>query len=218
MLTARALRRDSSSHADRFPQDVQELLALFEPAAPGQAVRAVPGAGLRVPVWILGSSLFGASLAAALGLPFAFASHFAPEALEQAIAVYRSRFQPSPNLQAPYLMAGLNVFAAASSGEARRLFSSLQVQFTNLFRGAPGKLQPPCDIDSYWTPAERAGVERAMRYAVVGDRAAVGDGVAAFAALTGVDELMLTAQIHDHAARLRSFEIAAETCTALIGS
>ena len=211
MLTARAMRRDAPSSADRFPQDVQELRALLGPVQPGQRLRAVPGAGLDVPLWILGSSLFGAQLAAALGLPFAFASHFAPEVLLAALETYRNNFQPSPQLAEPYAMVGVNVFAAATDGEAEHLLSSLQQQFTNLFRGAPGQLQPPIDdINAYWSPAEKAGVDRALTYTMVGSKLTVAERLAAFLDLTRADEVMVTVQIYDHAARLRSFEITAE--------
>ncbi len=211
MITARALRRDSQSSADHFPQDVQELQALFGPVQPGQQVQAVPGAGLHVPLWILGSSLFGAQLAAALGLPYAFASHFAPDALLQAIAVYRRHFKPSAQLARPYVMLGVGIFIADTDAQAAHVFTSVQQQFTNLFRGAPGKLQPPRDdMDAYWTAQERAGVEHAMQYACVGAPATARRKLQAFIAATEADELMLTAQIYDHAARLRSFEYAAE--------
>jgi luciferase family oxidoreductase group 1 len=210
LLTLRALRRDYSS-ADTFPQDVVELISLLEPVEEGQAVRAVPGAGLRVPVWILGSSAFGAQLAAALGLPYAFASHFAPDALMQALELYRSRFRPSPHLDRPYAMAGANVFAADTDDEARRLFSSLVVAFARLRRGAPGRLPAPVDdVARHVTPAERALAEHALQYSFVGSPDAVRRGLAAFVAKTKVDEVMLTGQIHDHVARLRSFEIAAQ--------
>lgn len=210
-ITARALRRDNFQAAERFPQDVQELLSLFAPVQAGQAVQAVPGGGLGVPVWILGSSLFGAQLAAALGLPYAFASHFAPDALMQAIAVYRHHFTPSPWRQQPHVMPCVGVFIADTDREARRLFSTAQQQFTNLFRGAPGKLQPPLDdMDTYWTPGERQGVSHALQYAIVGSPLAARAQLEEFLAQTGADELMLTAQIYDHNARLRSFEYAAE--------
>jgi luciferase family oxidoreductase group 1 len=188
-----------------------ELLAYFREAAPGQLIRAVPGAGLQVPVWLLGSSLFSAQLAAALGLPFAFASHFAPDLLHNALQLYRAQFKPSASLARPYTMAGVSVFAAATDADARRLFTSLQMQFVNLRRGRPGPLRPPVDsLDDFWSPAERAGVEHALRYAIVGAPDVVRRGLDAFASDTGVDELMITAQIHDHAARLRSYEIVAE--------
>jgi luciferase family oxidoreductase group 1 len=209
--TARALRRDLAVSSDNFPHDVLELQALLGPVQPNQTVRAVPGAGLRVPIWLLGSSTFSAQLAAVLGLPFAFASHFAPAALMQALNVYRSQFQPSEQLQKPYAMVGVNVFAADTDSEARRLITSLQQQFVSLRRGTPGPLPPPVDnMDDYWSPMERAGVEQALAYSVVGTPDAVERGLAAFIAETQVDELMLTAQIYDHTARLRSFEIAAE--------
>ncbi|MCZ6774102.1 MAG: LLM class flavin-dependent oxidoreductase [Proteobacteria bacterium] len=211
MLTARAMRRDAPASADRFPQDVQELQALLGPIQPDQRVRAVPGTNLRVPLWILGSSLFGAQLAAALGLPFAFASHFAPEVLLEALDVYRTNFQPSSQLERPYTMVGVNLFAAATDAEATRLFTSLQQQFTNLFRGAPGQLQPPLDdIDTYWSPTEKTGVDRALIYAMVGSKEVVQERLKDFIEMTAPDEVMITAQIYDHAARLRSFEIAAK--------
>lgn len=211
MATARALRRDLEASGDRFPQDVLELQAWFAPAGPGQRIRAVPGAGLEVPIWLLGSSLFSAQLAAQLGLPFAFASHFAPAAMMQAFELYRSRFQPSEQLDRPYAMAGVNVFAADSDAEGQRLFTSLLQQFINLHRGSPGRLQPPVDdIEAVSTPMERAGAERALSCSFIGAPETVASGLRSFIATTGADELIITAQIHDHAARLRSFEIAAE--------
>jgi luciferase family oxidoreductase group 1 len=209
--TSRALRRDLAASAENFPHDVMELQALLAPAQPDQAVRAVPGAGLRVPIWLLGSSTFSAQLAAMLGLPFAFASHFAPAALMQALHVYRSRFQPSEQLQAPYAMVGVNVFAADTDAEARRLITSLQQQFVSLRRGTPGPLPPPVDnMDDHWSSMERAGVEQALAYSVVGAPDGIERGLQALIEETHADELMLTAQIYDHTARLRSFEIAAE--------
>jgi luciferase family oxidoreductase group 1 len=170
----------------------------------------VPGAGLRVPLWLLGSSLFSAQLAAALGLPFAFASHFAPDHLMGALHLYRTQFRPSPFLPRPHAMVTLAVFAAETDREAQRLFTSLQQQFVNLRRGRPGPLNPPVDsTDGLWTPAEQAGIDHALAYAVVGSPETVRAGVQAIIDRTEADELMLTAQIHDHAARLRSFEIAA---------
>ena len=209
--TARALRRRFDADADTFPRDVVELQSYFRDPAPGQLIRAVPGAGLKVPIWLLGSSLFSAQLAAALGLPFAFASHFAPDLLMEALAIYRSEFRPSESLEAPYTMAGVSVVAADEDGAARRLFTSLQIQFVNLRRGRPGQLNPPVDsLEEFWSPAERAGVEHALRYAIVGSPGAVRRGLETFAADTQVDELMITSQIYDHAARLRSYEIVAE--------
>jgi luciferase family oxidoreductase group 1 len=189
-----------------------ELQAYFRPAVAGQAVQAVPGAGLRVPIWLLGSSLFSAQLAAALGLPFAFASHFAPDLLVEALGLYRSQFRPSDSLKHPHAMAAVAVFAADSDAGAARLFTSLQQSFVNLRRGTPGPLPPPVDsMDGLWSEVEKAGVDQAFREAVVGSPAVVGKGIEAFVRRTGVDELMVTAAIFDHEARLRSFEIIAET-------
>jgi luciferase family oxidoreductase group 1 len=207
--TMRALRRYADS-ADAFPQDVQELLHYFEPASPGQPVRAVPGAGMDVPVWLLGSSLFSARLAAALGLPFAFASHFAPDAMDAALELYRDQFRPSARLARPHAMLGLNVVAADTDADARRLFTTQQQSFINLRRGRPGLIPPPIDdIESYWTPVEKLGVERALACAVVGAPETVEQGLAAFIERHRPDELMLTANVFDHAARRRSFAIAA---------
>ena len=208
--TARALRRDGS-HPDQFPQDVLELQALLGPVEPGQAVVAVPGADSRVPLWILGSSLYGAQLAAALGLPYAFASHFAPDALLPALAAYRGNFQPSAQLDQPYAMAGINVFAAPSDAEARRLFTSAQQQFTNMVRNRRGKLQPPLDdIETYWTPQEKAHVGGMLKYSIVGSPQTVRRGLQEFQAMTGVQELMVVSAIYDHAARLRSYQLLSE--------
>jgi luciferase family oxidoreductase group 1 len=209
-VTARALRR-SPAAAESFPQDVVELMGYFRPAAPGQAVQAVPGAGLEVPIWILGSSLFGAQLAAALGLPYAFASHFAPAALRPALELYRAQFRPSARLERPYVMLGANVFAADTDEEARCLFTSLQQAFVNLRRGHPGQLPPPDEgFGERLAPMDRAGIEEMLRWSMVGSPDAVRRGLADFTAQTGADELMITSQIHDHAARLRSFELTAE--------
>ncbi|MCP3136435.1 LLM class flavin-dependent oxidoreductase [Pyxidicoccus xibeiensis] len=214
--TAMALRRDLAGSSDSFPQDVMELLGYFEPVTPGQAVRAVPGAGLEVPVWLLGSSTFSAQLAAALGLPFAFASHFAPDQLMTALRVYRSQFRPSRYLERPYAMAGLNVFAADTEEEARRMATSIQQQFVALRRGTPGPLLPPVDsMEGRWSELERAGTEHALAYTVVGTPDTVRHGVKAFLQQTGVDELMVTAQAYDHTARLHSFEIVAHVRDAL---
>ncbi|MCW0371004.1 LLM class flavin-dependent oxidoreductase [Xanthomonas sacchari] len=211
--TARALRRYFDS-ADQFPHDVAELLRYFEPAFDGQLVRAVPGAGIEVPVWLLGSSLFSARLAAAMGLPFAFASHFAPDAMDEALAVYRREFRASTRLQAPYAVLALNVVAAASTAEARRLFTTQQQSFVNLRRGRPGLIPPPIDdIEAFWAPHEKLGVERALACTVLGDADAVAQGLSDFVARHRPDELLLTANIHDHAARLRSFQLASEAWT-----
>ena len=207
---ARAMRRTLVSDDD-FPQDVLELMSYFDPAAPGQALQAVPGAGLDVPVWILGSSTYGAQLAAMLGLPYAFASHFAPAQMHAAVALYRSRFRPSARLAAPRVMLALNVFAAATDGAARLLFSSLQQAFINLRTGHPGKLPAPVEgYEAGLDPRARMMLDNALSCSVVGGPETVRKGVAAFIAATGADEVMVAAQIHDHAARLRSFEILAE--------
>ncbi|MBC4014652.1 LLM class flavin-dependent oxidoreductase [Siccirubricoccus deserti] len=209
MAAARAMRRNLDGDADRFPQDVIELMNYFRPAEPGQALQAVPGAGLEVPIWILGSSTYGAQLAAMLGLPFAFASHFAPAMMWEAMTVYRERFRPSAQLAAPCVMLGVNVFAADTDAEARRLFSSLQQAFINLRRGRPGKL--PAPVEGFTPdPAARNMLENALACSVVGGPEAIRQGLAEFAERTGADELMVTAQIHDPAARLRSFAITAE--------
>jgi luciferase family oxidoreductase group 1 len=209
---AYAMRRSlASADVDSFPQDVLELMAYLGPEQPGQRVRAFPGQGTGVPIWILGSSLYGAQLAAALGLPFAFASHFAPAELERATAVYRERFKPSQHLERPYVMLGLNICAADTDAEARRLFSSVQQAFVNLRTGRPGPLPPPVDdMDSRLDPASRAMLDHALACAIVGAPETVRQGLSAFIARTGADELMVTAQIFDHSARVRSFEIAAE--------
>ena len=209
-FTLRALRR-SPEAAETFPRDVMELQALFAEAGPEQRVRAVPGAGLKVPLWILGSSLFGAQLAAMLGLPFAFASHFAPEHLLEALAIYRERFEPSEQLDRPYAMVGCNVVAADTTLEARRLFTSAQQSFVNLVRGTRGRLRPPIDdIETYWTPPEKAHVSRMMSCAFVGTGPEVGEQLRSFQAETGADELIVAAAIYDHAARLRSYETLAQ--------
>ena len=208
-LTVRALRRDYAN-AEEFPQDVLELQALLGPIAEGQRIVAVPGADSKVPLWILGSSLYGAQLAALLGLPYAFASHFAPNDLLPALEVYRSTFKPSAQLRKPYAMAGVHVVAADTDAAARRLFTSAQQQFTNMVRNRRGKLQPPIDdIETYWTPMEKAQASGMLRYAIVGGPEAIKRGLGEFIALTGVDELMVVAAIYDHAARKRSYEILA---------
>jgi luciferase family oxidoreductase group 1 len=209
--TALALRRDMGA-GDTFPRDLLELMSYFRPSS-GQAVRAVPGEGLDVPIWLLGSSDYSATLAAELGLPFAFASHFAPEYLHEALALYRERFQPSTALDRPRVMIGVNVFAADTDAQARRLFTSLQQQFLNLARGTPGQLPPPVDsMDGLWSPAEWARAERTTRVSVVGTPQRVREGLEALLDETGADELILTAQVYDHPARLRSFELAAQVC------
>lgn len=208
-ITARALRRNLSLNADTFPDDVVELRQLLGPQHRARGILAVPGSDAKVPIWLLGSSLFSAQLAAELGLPFAFASHFAPAMLFEALELYRTGFKPSPALERPHTMVVLNVFAAETDAEARRLFTSLQQQFINLRRGTPGQLQPPIDHPD-WAPHEIAGMEQMLSTAVVGSPETVKRGMDAFLAQTRADELMVTAQIYDHAARLRSFEIVAQ--------
>lgn len=207
--TARALRRNPQADADEFPQDVQEL-ADYLSAAPRHAVRAIPGTGLKVPLWILGSSLFGAQLAAYLGLPFAFASHFAPAHLMQAIGLYRSEFRPSAQLVRPYVMLGVQVVAADSPAEARRLATSTQQAFVNLRSGRPSTLPPP--LEGYFEqlgPAERALLDQILACSAIGSPGEVRAALQAFIQRTLADELMIASQIFDHAARLHSYEIAA---------
>lgn len=216
--TMRALRRDPTS-ADRFPQEVAELLHYFAPPQPGQRVQAVPGAGMEIPVWLLGSSLFSAHLAAHLGLPFAFASHFAPDMMEEAVALYRQRFTPSARLAQPYVMLGLNVVAADTDAQARFLFTSHQQQFVALRRGRPGQFPPPvAETEGLWTPAEQAGIDRALACAVVGGPDTLRAGLSRFIERHHPDELMIVSAIHDHAARLHSFALAAAAWHALPGA
>jgi luciferase family oxidoreductase group 1 len=213
-LTVRALRRHPSS-AETFPRDVLELQAFLGDLQPGQAVQAVPGTGSHVPLWILGSSLFGAQLAARLGLPFAFASHFAPDALLPALQVYRAEFQPSEQLQRPYAMVGVNVIAAEDD-EARRLFTSLQQAVTKMFRGTRGRLPPPIDdIETYWSPVEKNQVSNMLSRSLVGSPETVRHGLEDFIEETSADELIIASAIYDHAARLRSYEILADVHEAL---
>lgn len=213
-LTARALRRNLAGGVDQFPQDVMELLALLDDAQPGQAIRAVPGVGSKVPVWVLGSSLFGAQLAAALGLPFAFASHFAPQMMDQAAAIYRDQFQPSAHRARPHLMLGLNVVAADTDEEAKLLFSSLQQAFINLHRGQPGPLPPPRP-DPEGRLAGTVGPGSPLSKAVVGGPKTVRAGLARFVADHRPDEIIITAQIFDQAKRIRSLELVAQARDAL---
>ncbi len=210
MVTTRALRRDPAAGAEHFPQDVMELQGYFAAPSPGQAVRAVPGAGLNVPIWLLGSSMYSAELAAYMGLPFAFASHFAPDYLLAALDAYRRGFKPSAALDAPYAMAAINVIAADTDAEAHHLFKSLQQQFINLRRGVPSRLQHPDEVnDRDWRDEDHFALSRIIKYSVVGSPASVRSGIDAFLALTQVDELMVTAHVFDHAARLRSFDLVA---------
>jgi luciferase family oxidoreductase group 1 len=210
-VTARALRRNLGSSGDTFPQDVLELQAYFEPAMPGQPVQAVPGAGAKLPLYLLGSSDFSARLAAEIGLPFAFASHFAPEYLDVAIALYRKNFKPSRALDRPHVIVGVGVFAGESDAEAQRLATSSQLQFVSMIRGRPSKLPPPVDsMERRWSAMERAAVMERMRCSAIGSPETVRAHLEQLIERTQADEIIATAQIYDHRARLRSFQIAAE--------
>jgi len=208
-ITARALRRDPAA-ADAFPRDVAELIALLEPTEPGQVVRAIPGEGTRVPIWILGSSLFGAQLAAAMGLPFAFASHFAPMQMMEAIEIYRAQFRPSERYERPRVMLGATIVAADTDEEARRLSSSLVQTFVALRRGHPIPVPPPVDdIESVLTPFDRAQLAPILSHAIVGGPSRVRSELAALIERTRADEVIVASQIYDHAARVHSYEIVA---------
>lgn len=212
-LTARALRRTLIGGEDRFPQDVLELQALLGPSEPGQRLRAVPGENSNTPLWMLGSSTFGAQLAAALGLPYAFASHFAPAQMMAAIEIYRSTFRPSEQLQKPYVMLGSNIFAAASDDEGRLLASSLMQAFASLRRGEPRRLQPPDPaFEATLTEMERAQLAQVLDCSAIGSPATVKSSIERFVARTGADELILASHIYDHAARVRAYEIVADVC------
>ncbi|MBV8226856.1 MAG: LLM class flavin-dependent oxidoreductase [Verrucomicrobia bacterium] len=218
MATARALRRDPVASAESFPRDVQELIGYVEPSVDGKRIRPIPGGGPKVPMWLLGSSLFSAQLAAELGLPFAFASHFAPDDLLQALALYRQRFSASSELKRPYAMVAANVFAADNDGEAERQFTSVQQSFVNLRRGMPSKVPPPIDdIASYASAFELANANHALACSAVGSRESVESALRKFIDITQPDELMLAGHFYDHRARLRSFEIAAEIMSRLEG-
>jgi len=209
-IAVRAMRR-SASASEQFPQDVQELQAFLAPAAPDQRIIAVPAAGTNVPLWILGSSNFGAMLAAELGLPYAFASHFAPDMLLPALDIYRSRFKPSEQLDRPYTMVGINVIAADTDHEAKRLATTQQMSFTDMFRARQGVSKPPIDdIETYWSPQEKAQAMRMLARSVVGSADTVRTGLQAFIAETNADELMIVSDLYDHQARLRSVELIAE--------
>jgi len=215
-LTARALRRNLASDPEEFPQDVLELMGYFKPAEPGQRIRAVPGAGLEVPLWILGSSLFGAQVAAALGLPFAFASHFAPAQMLHAMQLYRDGFRPSAQLQRPYVMLGFNVFAADTDERARLLASSMQQAFINLRSGHPTQLPAPVEgYEQQLSPPERAMLADVLSCSAIGAPATVRQALLDFIARTRPDEIMIASMIHDHAARLRSYQIAADVLATL---
>lgn len=214
-LTVQALRRDPRS-AEYFPQDVQELQALLAAPQPGQRITAVPGAGLAVPLWILGSSLYGAQLAAALGLPYAFASHFAPDAMLDALRLYRQRFEASAQCAKPRSMIGVNIIAAASDREAQRLFTTVQQSFTLMQRGKRGLQQPPLDdIESFWTPAEKRTTMQMLSVSIVGGPATVRSGLVELLQRTGADELMVVSGIFDETARLQSYALVAEIARTL---
>jgi luciferase family oxidoreductase group 1 len=207
--TLRALRRDPAA-ADHFPQDVLELQAFLAPSAPGQRIEAVPGAGSQVPIWILGSSLFGAQLAAELGLPFGFASHFAPQHLDAALSIYRERFKPSRQLAAPYAVVGVNIIAAESDAEAKRLATSQQMSFADIVRGTRRLMQPPIDdIDSYWTAEEKFHAAQMLRCSIVGSFDTVRAGMQALVERTAADELIVVSDVYDFDRRRQSFEIIA---------
>jgi luciferase family oxidoreductase group 1 len=211
MAAAQALRRNLDTDPNQFPRDVVELLHYLGAPAPGQKVRAIPGEGSNIPVWILGSSLFGAQLAAMLGLPYAFASHFAPQMMMEAIQVYRERFTPSEYLDKPYVMLGFNAFAAETDEEGEYLASSMQQAFVQLRTGTPTELKPPVEgyIDTL-PHAARAMLEQTLSVSAIGSPPSVKAAIEAFVERTGADELMITSQIYDHKARLRSYEIVAD--------
>jgi len=210
-MTARALRRDLQSSSDQFPQDVQELQFYFDDVQPGQAVKAIPGAGLHVPIWILGSSTYGAQVAAHFGLPYAFASHFAPDALMQALHAYKTLFKPSSQQAKPHAGVGVNIVAADTDEEARYLFTTHQQHATRMRRNTRGQLPPPIDdIETFWTPYEKVSVSEQLSCSVVGSLETVRRGLQDLVEKTGADELIIAGQIFDHKARLRSFEIAAQ--------
>lgn len=218
-ITARALRRGLGSSGDTFPADVQELQDYLSEPTPGQRVLAVPGHGLNVPLYLLGSSTFSATLAAEMGLPFAFASHFAPELLHEALHIYRTQFRPSKQLDKPHVMVGVNIFAADTDEEAKRLFTSLQLVFLNLIRGRPKQLAPPADdIERIWNPVEASQVQRMTRCSAVGGPDTFRRQIESLLEQTRADEIIATAHIYDQMARLRSFEIAADVFREIQGS
>jgi luciferase family oxidoreductase group 1 len=214
-LTLRALRRDPAA-SNNFPQDVQELQAFLAPVQEGQRIQAVPGGGTEVPLWILGSSTFGAQLAAALGLPYAFASHFAPDDLLDALQIYRAEFQPSEQLAKPHAMIGVTIVAADNDAEAFRQFTTIQQRATNMLRGNRGPAQPPIDdIETYWTPMEKAHASRMLHVSVVGGPERVRAGLERLIEVTKADELMVVCALYDHEARLRSYEILSEVARSM---
>jgi luciferase family oxidoreductase group 1 len=208
--TMQALRVDPRA-SEHFPQDVLELQALLGPLQEGQTIQAVPGTNTNVPLWILGSSLFGAQLAAAFGLPFAFASHFAPDHLQQAMEIYRATFKPSAQLQKPHAMVGVNVIAAETDEEAHHLFTSLQMRFADMARGSRGYMQPPIDdIETYWSGPEKIQAQRMLACSFVGSPKSLRIQLNDFIAETGANELMVATAVYDHAARLKSYALLAE--------
>ncbi|MGS0744060.1 LLM class flavin-dependent oxidoreductase [Glaciimonas sp. GG7] len=208
--TMRALRHNPAS-AETFPQDVLELQAFLGPVTPGQRIIATPGANTQIPLWILGSSTFGARLAAELGLPYAFASHFAPDSLASALQIYRAQFNPSEQQEAPHAMIGINIIAAETDAEAQRLATTQQMSFTDMFRGTRGLSKPPIDdIATYWSPSEKAQASHMLAYSIVGSMQTVRVGMERLITLTGADELMVVSDIFDHSARVRSYEMIAE--------
>jgi luciferase family oxidoreductase group 1 len=214
-LTLRALRRDPAA-SNNFPQDVQELQAFLAPVGEGQRIQAVPGGGTEVPLWILGSSTFGAQLAAALGLPYAFASHFAPDDLLDALQIYRAEFQPSDQLKKPHAMIGVTIVAADTDAEAFRQFTTIQQRATNMLRGNRGPAQPPIDdIESYWTPMEKAHASRMLHVSIVGGRERIRAGLERLLEVTKADELMVVCALYDPEARKRSYEILAEVARSM---
>ena len=215
-LTLRALRR-APEVAEHFPQDVLELQAFLAATGSDQRIQAVPAAGTNVPLWILGSSNFGAMLAAELGLPYAFASHFAPELLIPALQIYRATFKPSEQLRRPYAMVGVNIIAAPTDSEARRLATTQQMSFASIFRGARGLSQPPIDdIEAFWSPTEKAQAMRMLARSIVGSPETVRDGIAKLVAETDADELIVVSDVYDHALRLRSFKLIADAAGAVL--
>ncbi len=217
MAVMRALRRGLGSNGDTFPQDVRELQQYFAPATPDQLLRAIPGVGLEVPLYLLGSSDFSARLAGEMGLPFAFASHFAPDFLPNALALYRHHFQPSAQLQEPHAIVGVNVIAAETDEEARRIYTTLQQMFLGIIRGRRTQLPPAIEsMEGIWNAAEQAQVERMTRCSAVGSAETVRRELEMLLEMTHADELIITAQIFDHAERLRSFEIAAQVLADLV--
>lgn len=210
-FTARALRQDHNTRVNDFPTDVQELQFYFGPITEGQRIQAVPGVGLRVPLWLLGSSLYSAQVAALLGLPFGFASHFAPEYLLQALQIYRERFKASEQINKPYTLVCVNIVAAETDEDAQRLFTSLQLAILSLQRGKPGQWSPPVDnLMDYCNDFEKEGIDRFLKYSFVGSKESIERSLGTFIEQTGADEIMITSHIHDPTARLKSLELVSQ--------